>query len=195
MQPQGGVRLEAFSLPGHVVAEIGFFEHRSRTLLLGDALPGIDWPLFHGHVRPAVLRQTLHRLRALTEELSVERVCLAHYPVLVPAAFLDAIAAAEHYVDGIDEFIAATIRESAGGVTVTEVWEATYHHFGKEREFRGLAMVECHLEELRARGLLARIGAERFAWADRPGVYDNHVPAAVGSEETIVRSHCEVQTG
>ncbi len=157
------IALRAFFLPGHVEAEVGFFESRSRTLLLGDALPSTGWSLFHGHVRPAVLRRTLRRLAGLTSELGVERVCLAHYPVLGPDEFLERLADVERFVDDVDAVVRATIRDR--DVSLAEVWEATYRAFGKEREFRGLAMVEAHVAELRDRGLVVRSGPDRFRWA------------------------------
>lgn len=160
-----GIVLRAFSLPGHIDAEVGFFEQRSRTLLLGDALPATDWPLFHGHVRPAVLSQTLRRLSTMTRDLGVEQVCLAHYPVMGPDEFLDRIVAVESFVSRVDEVVSGAIRES-DEVSLAEVWEATCQAFGKQREFRGLAMVEAHIAELRDRGLVARSGPDRFRWAD-----------------------------
>jgi glyoxylase-like metal-dependent hydrolase (beta-lactamase superfamily II) len=176
-----GVELRALSLPGHIDAELGFFEPRSRTLLLGDALPGTDWPIFHGHVRPAVLRRTLRRLSSLTRDLRVERICLAHYPVMGPDDFLERIATVEDYVSRIDEAVSGTIRDGHE-VSLVRVWEATCEALGKEREFRGLAMVESHIAELRERGLVARSGPDRFraAGARRPEPQQDREGATVG---------------
>src|ERR671933_424825 len=82
--------LQAISVPGHMPAELAYFERSSRTLIIGDAVTGIDWPFMHGHLAPAAYRQTLARLRGLVVSLPVERVLLAHYPVL-DAAGLEAL--------------------------------------------------------------------------------------------------------
>lgn len=160
----GGTYFDTFALPGHVDAEIGFFERQTRTLVLGDAVTGIDWPLFHGHVRPSVYRRTLAKLRALAHNLDIQRVCLAHYPVMGPEQFLTTVSAAEDYVDRIDDIIREAIRDATEPIALADVWETTYSALNKEREFRGLAMVVCHIDELRSRGLVERVAPDRFRW-------------------------------
>jgi hypothetical protein len=148
-----------------VDAEIGFYEPASRTLVIADAVPRIDWGLFHGHGRPAVLRATLRRLRALVAGEGVERACLAHYDVMTAAELLDAIAAVEVFVDEVDETIRRTVREApADGIALGEVWEAVCFAFEREREFRGLAMVAAHLDELLDSAVVERIGPDRYRW-------------------------------
>jgi glyoxylase-like metal-dependent hydrolase (beta-lactamase superfamily II) len=159
------LELRTLELPGHVDAEIGFYEPASRTLVIADAVPRIDWGLFHGHGRPAVLRATLRRLRALVAGEGVERACLAHYDVMTAAELLDAIAAVEVFVDEVDETIRRTVREApADGIALGEVWEAVCFAFEREREFRGLAMVAAHLDELLDSAVVERIGPDRYRW-------------------------------
>src|SRR5262249_22959129 len=107
-----GVSLEAFALPGHLPWELGYFEAGSGTLILGDAVTGYDWPLFHGHVQPVAFRATLHRLRALTHELPIRRVLAAHYPALDGAAFLALLDRVEAYLDAVDAAVAAEVRRA-----------------------------------------------------------------------------------
>lgn len=159
-----GTYLDTFALPGHVEAEIGFFERQTGTLILGDAVTGIDWPLFHGHVRPTVYRRTLAKLRTLVRNLDVQRVCLAHYPVMAPEQFLTLVSAAENYVDRIDDVVRGTFRDTNESITLAEVWETTYSALDKEREFRGLAMVVCHIDELRSLGLVERVAPDEYRW-------------------------------
>ena len=42
----GSVSLQAYALPGHMLAELGWFEASTQTLILGDAVTGLDWPHF-----------------------------------------------------------------------------------------------------------------------------------------------------
>lgn len=160
-----GLEFRTLELPGHIDSEIGFYEPASRTLLLADAVPRIDWGLFHGHGRPARLRATLRRLRSVVAGEGVERACLAHYEVMTAAELLEAITAVEAFVDEVDETIGRTVREaSADGVALGDVWEAVCAAFEREREFRGLAMVAAHLDELADSAVIERFGPDRYRW-------------------------------
>ena len=158
-----GVTLEAIALPGHLPWELGYFEGGSGTLILGDAVTGYDWPLFHGHVLPGAYRQTLRRLRALTRDLPVRRVLPAHFPELDGAGFLALLDRVEAYLDAVDAAVVAAVRRS-GEVGLATVWQGVCAAMGKEPEFRALGMVEAHLRELQERGAIARTGPERYAW-------------------------------
>jgi glyoxylase-like metal-dependent hydrolase (beta-lactamase superfamily II) len=163
-----GIVLRALDLPGHVDDEIGFVEERSGALIVADAVPSVDWALFHGHVEPSVVRRTLTRLRALAHEARGP-VSLGHRPVTDGAGLLDAIAGAEAFVTAIDDRIRGELRDAGEqGRTLGELWEATCEAFGREREFRGLAMVDAHLRELAARGLVARTGPDAYRWIAGP---------------------------
>jgi glyoxylase-like metal-dependent hydrolase (beta-lactamase superfamily II) len=157
------LELRTLELPGHIDAEVGFYEPASRTLLIADAVPRIDWGLFHGHGRPAQLRATLRRLRSFASSEEVERACLAHYRVMTAAELLAAIAAAEAFVDEVDDTVRQSVRAAgAAGIPLGGVWEAVCAAFEREREFRGLAMVSAHLDELVDNAVIERIAPERY---------------------------------
>lgn len=159
------LELRTLELPGHVRAEVGFYEPASRTLLIADAVPRIDWGIFHGHDRPATLRATLRRLRSIVAGEKVERACLAHYEVMTAPELLATIDAVEAFVDDVDETIGRTVRGSASdGIALGDVWESVCATFEREREFRGLAMVAAHLDELVEGGAIERIGPDRYRW-------------------------------
>lgn len=161
----GGISLRTLELPGHIDAEIGFFEPASRTLLIADAIPRIDWKLFHGHVRPAVLRATLRRLRAFVAANGVERACLAHYSVMDAAELLAAIEAAEDFVDRVDAEVRRLVLQApTGQIALGDVWEAVCSKFEREREFRGLKMIAAHLDELVDTGVVERLGPDSYGW-------------------------------
>jgi hypothetical protein len=130
---------------------------------MADAVPRIDWGLFHGHGRPAQLRATLRRLRSFASSEEVERACLAHYRVMTAAELLAAIAAAEAFVDEVDDTVRQSVRAAgAAGIPLGGVWEAVCAAFEREREFRGLAMVSAHLDELVDNAVIERIAPERY---------------------------------
>jgi glyoxylase-like metal-dependent hydrolase (beta-lactamase superfamily II) len=157
-----GVELEAMSLPGHMPAELAYYERSSRTLIVGDAVTGIDWPFIHGHLDPAAYRSTLARLRGLIVSLPVERALLAHYPALDAAAFDALLQRATAYLDRLEATVVAQVRMAPGPVELEAVWRGTCAALDKQLEFRGLATVDAHLRDLLARGLIARVGPDRY---------------------------------
>ncbi|MDO8208778.1 MBL fold metallo-hydrolase [Conexibacter sp. CPCC 206217] len=159
-----GIELRALALPGHVEDEIGLVERRSGALLIADAVPNVDWPLFHGHVEPAVLRATLARLRGLAHAARGP-VSLAHRPVTDGAGLRETIAACEAFVDAVDEQLRAQLRAAGEqSCTLGQLWESACETFGRAREFRGLAMVDAHLRGLSADGLIARTAPDTYRW-------------------------------
>jgi glyoxylase-like metal-dependent hydrolase (beta-lactamase superfamily II) len=161
-----GVELEAISLPGHLPAELAYYERSSHTLIVGDAVTGIDWPFIHGHLDPAAYRRTLARLRGLVVSLPITQVLLAHYPALDASAFERLLERTTAYLERLEATVAAQVRDAPGPVELESVWRGTCAALDKELEFRGLATVDAHLHDLLARGLIARAGPDRYAWAE-----------------------------
>ena len=158
------VELQAISLPGHMPAELGYYERSSRTLIIGDAVTGIDWPFIHGHLAPAAYRRTLARLRGLLVSLPVERALLAHYPVLDAPAFDDLLQRASAYLQHVESTVALQVRDAPGPVDLEAIWRGTCAALDKQLEFRGLATVDAHLHDLLVDGRIARAGPDRYAW-------------------------------
>lgn len=156
----GGVVLEAISVPGHLPAELGWFERSTRTLILGDAVTGTTWPFFHGHVRPRQFRATLHRLRAFATDRSVDLVCLSHYATRGRADFLALLEEVERYLDTVWQAVRGAL--GAGPSSLEEIWRDTCERCGKEPEFRSLAMVDSHLRELIEIGAARQVGPDSF---------------------------------
>jgi glyoxylase-like metal-dependent hydrolase (beta-lactamase superfamily II) len=157
-----GIELQAISLPGHMPAELAYYERSSRTLIVGDAVTGIDWPFIHGHLDPAGYRRTLSRLRGLIVSLPVETALLAHYPMLDAQTFDALLQRALAYLDQVESTVLAHVRNAPGPADLETVWRASCAALGKQLEFRGLATVDAHLRDLLARGLLARAGPDRY---------------------------------
>ncbi|HEY2042025.1 MAG TPA: MBL fold metallo-hydrolase [Jatrophihabitans sp.] len=155
-----GVVLEAFELPGHVVGELGWLERSSGTLLLGDVVIGTSWSFFHGHLLPSQLRRSLHRLRAVTQDEGVQRVCMAHYASRSAEDFLDLLGAVEQYLDLVTATVEGLLDDRPR--SLTEVWQRTCSTMGRAQEFRGLAMVQAHLREAVAAGRAQCVGPDLY---------------------------------
>jgi glyoxylase-like metal-dependent hydrolase (beta-lactamase superfamily II) len=162
------VRLEAISLPGHVGAELGYFERSSGTLILGDAVTRADIPFFQGHVLPAQYRATLAKLHSLARTLPIRQIAPAHYARMDVAAFGALLDRTAQHLDEVDALVASQVRDAAGPVTLEAVWRGVCAAAGKQPEFRSLAMVEAHLRELMEAGRVARPAPDQYVWLTSP---------------------------
>lgn len=157
----GGVVLEAFRFPGHMLAELGWFEHATRTLILGDAITGLDWPIFHSHLTVDGYRATLARIRDMLSRLQVQQILFAHFPPMEPAAVDELIDQAHTYIDAIETSI-LRIMAADEQVSLTRLWTQTCERMGRIREFRALNMVYAHVKDLVGRGILREVAPELY---------------------------------
>ena len=158
----GGTRLHAISLPGHMLAEYGWWESGSGYLLLGDAVTGLDWPIFHSHLDVAAYRATLDKLERILEEKQIRRVALAHFPDMDPATFMELLAKARRYIDAVEATILGVLGSTATA-TLEVLWRETCRRHTRAQDFRALNMVHAHLVDLQARGLVASKGEHHYA--------------------------------
>jgi len=86
------------------------------VLILGDAIAGLDWPIFHGHLSVGGYRQSLAKLRRLLDASDVHQVLFAHFPPMSPGQTLQLIADAERYIAEVE---AKIIRVLAGAICKT----------------------------------------------------------------------------
>jgi glyoxylase-like metal-dependent hydrolase (beta-lactamase superfamily II) len=158
----GGVSLRAYSLPGHLLAELGWFEESTRTFILGDAVTMLEGPFFHSHLSVSGYRHTLDKLARLLDELRVEWVLMAHFAPMRPAEVRDLIAKAHAYVDEIEATMIKLIA-TEDGTTLEQVWRGTCQRLGRKEEFRALNMVDAHIKDLLERGVIREVEHERYA--------------------------------
>jgi glyoxylase-like metal-dependent hydrolase (beta-lactamase superfamily II) len=153
-----GRAILAWEVPGHMPAELAFFEPHSATLIIGDAITGTDFPFFHGHLDVAAYRRTISRLRTLRRTGVVDRVLPAHYPPLAGPDFDRVLDRVDSYLTDIDSAIFEILKEAPSGLRLEQVWRELCRRFGKELEWRGLAMTEAHLKESVASGRVGKTG-------------------------------------
>jgi glyoxylase-like metal-dependent hydrolase (beta-lactamase superfamily II) len=146
----GSVELETFAFPGHKLEEIGFLEHSTGSLIIGDVLLALAAPFFHGFQTSTGFYRSLEKLEHLVGSGRVKRVLSAHHMPLEPEQALEAI---NHTRRFLDEVEAATL-EAATGVDFETLWKTVCHGMNKQLEFRGYAMLEVQVAELVAAGRL-----------------------------------------
>jgi glyoxylase-like metal-dependent hydrolase (beta-lactamase superfamily II) len=162
----GGVVIQVLSLPGHMPGELGVVERRTRTLILGDALTGVDWSFFHGYSDVDVYLGTLATLRAVIRDERIERVRAAHYDCMTGAEGLAAIDRVEEAVAAVDAVVRQTAQER-GDFGLGEIWADVSRSLAKAQDFRGLRVVEAHLRRLVASGAVDEPTAGSFRWSHR----------------------------
>lgn len=160
----GGVQLVALAFPGHMKAELGWLEPGSRTLILGDAITGLDWPIFHSHLSVRSYRTTLQKIRGLVADGQVERVLFAHFPPMVASDVVSLIEQAERYLEAIEITLIRILAEHETA-TLGELWRELCARMGRHQEFRALNTVHAHIEDLMEREVIREV--EHWVYALR----------------------------
>lgn len=158
----GGVSLQAISLPGHLLAEFGWYEALTGTLILGDAVTGLDWPLFHSHLSVSGYRSSLDKIHRLLTELEVRQVVFAHFPPMTPVETAELLRRAHAYLDSIEVTLLRILAESEQ-VTLETLWRETCARLGRMQEFRSLNMVFAHVQDMLERSIIHVVGAQQYA--------------------------------
>lgn len=152
----GDVSLTAFNLPGHLLAELGWFETATHTLILGDAVTGLDWPFFHSHLSVQGYRETLIRIKTLVTDLEVQQVLFAHLPPMSPAELDHLLVRAASYIDEI-EVTLLRILAANDTVTLATCWSEICRRMERMQEFRSLTMVYAHVQDLLTRHIIRQL--------------------------------------
>jgi len=158
----GGISLRAYSFPGHMLAEFGWFEESTHTLILGDAVTGLDWPLFHSHLTVQGYRDSLDKIARLVNELQAEWVLFAHFPPMRPPEVEALLDKARVYIDSIESTM-IRIAASQAAVTLEQLWTETCARMERLQEFRSLNMVAAHVQDLMERGIIYETAKETYA--------------------------------
>jgi len=144
------LELTTLALPGHKLEEVGFLESNSRTLIIGDVLPALAAPFFHGFQTAKGFHASLNRLEQLIEAGEVVRVLSSHHHPLDAEQALEKIRLSRAFLLEVEEITLA----EANGVGFESLWKGVSDRMGKEPEFRGYAMLEAQVEELVVEGRL-----------------------------------------
>jgi len=155
----GGVVLEAISVPGHMLAELAYLERSTGTLLLGDAITGLDWPIIHSHLSVPDYRATLSKLERLLGSGRVSGVQAAHFGALSVDETAALCGRARLYISELEQAVLARVAQAAA---LGDVWASVCDDLGKVREFRALNTVRAHLSDLEARRMVGRLRNGRW---------------------------------
>ena len=149
----GGVELEVVECFGHSMAEIGFFEKSSRTLVIADPLLPVFNPVLYLYEDPAVMRATFDKLEQFLKERDVREVILAHEEPRSAESTLELVADCRQRVDGIEDSMLRNIRANPG-TTRAALRDAVCDEFDKVREWRALVSIDASLRAFEAQGMI-----------------------------------------
>lgn len=153
----GGVELEVMECFGHSMAEIGFFERSSRTLVIADPLLPVFNPVLYLYEDIAAMRATFDRLERFLGERDVAEVVLAHEEPRDAASALELVADCRSRVDAIEDSMMRRIRAQPG-IARAELRDGVCDEFGKVREWRALVSIEASLRSFEEQGLIRKTG-------------------------------------
>lgn len=157
----GGVVLRSIWLPGHLLAEFGWIEESTHTLILGDAITGLDWEVFHSHLDVQSYRSSLNTIRHVLRTQTIEQVIAAHYPPMKPSETLALCDQADAYIDAIEATLLRVLA-AADVVDVKTLWTELCQRMRRLQEFRSLNMVNAHLRDLEHRQIVRQITTNHY---------------------------------
>jgi hydroxyacylglutathione hydrolase len=152
----GGVRLTGLWTPGHMKNDISWFEHSTKTLILGDSILVTDWPHFHMYLTVAGARQTIRTVKSAIRDLDAKYVFSTHMGPLTPEQALQKADDSSVWIDKVEANV-LQVMKSRAKVTMEELWTEVCARVEKAKDFMGLPSVHAHVEDLIARGVIKEL--------------------------------------
>ncbi len=153
----GGVELEVLDFPGHSMAEIGFYERQSASLVIADPLlPKIN-PVLYLYEDPNAMRGTFDKIESFLAERSVSTVIFAHEDPQGPDGALELLNDCRRRVDKVEESILRHVERNPG-IGLAELRDKCCDDQGKVREWRALVSINASLMDFESKGVVRRDG-------------------------------------
>ena len=157
----GGVNLEVVECLGHSMAEIGFFEHSTRSLIIADPLLPPFNPVLYLYEDPVAMRATFDKIKRFLVERKVMTVILAHDDPKSPEEAMDLIENCRGRVDKVENSILDHIGDGPG-IGMAELRDRCCDDQNVVREWRALVSVNASLREFERRGVICK---QNGGWA------------------------------
>lgn len=148
----GGVVLEVVGVPGHSMAELGFFEQSMQTLVIADPLLPSFNPVLYLYEDPAVMRATFDKIESFLSERAVQTVLLAHDEARTAGETRELIADCRARVDWVERSM-VTHMKATPGISFSALRDKCCDDQGKVREWRALVSIDASLRAFAAQGL------------------------------------------
>lgn len=148
----GGVELEVVEVLGHSMAEVGFFERSTRTLVIADPLLPPFNPVLYLYEEPNVMRATFDKIERFLSERDVQAVLFAHDEVKTAAETADLINDCRRRVDRVEASMIAHMKDNPG-ISFAALRDKCCDDQNMVREWRALVSIDASLKDFVAKGL------------------------------------------
>ena len=153
----GGVELEVIEMMGHSMAEVGFFERSTRTLVIADPLLPAFNPVLYLYEDPNVMRDTFDKIERFLEECDVQTVLLAHDDAKSAAETLELVEDCRARVDKVEVSMVRHMKENPG-ISFATLRDKCCDDQDKVHEWRALVSIDASLKDMASKGLAERRG-------------------------------------
>jgi len=153
----GGVELEVVGVPGHSMAEVGFFELSTRTLVIADPLLPPFNPVLYLYEDPNLMRATFEKIERFLDERDVQTVFFAHDEAKTAAQTVELIDDCRRRVKAVEDSIIRHMKANPG-ISLAELRDKCCDDQNMVREWRALVSIDASLKDFAARGLAEKRG-------------------------------------
>ncbi len=151
----GGVELEVVEVLGHSMAEIGFFERSTRTLIIADPLLPPFNPVLYLYEDPNVMRATFDKIERFLDERDVQAVLFAHDEVKTAAETKALVDDCRRRVDKVEDSILTHVKANPG-IGFADLRDKCCDDQNMVREWRALVSIDASLKDFQKRGLVEK---------------------------------------
>ena len=153
----GGVVLETVEVLGHSMAEVGFFEHSTKTLIIADPLLPPFNPVLYLYEDPNVMRATFDKIENFLTERDVQAVLFAHDEVKTASETKELVDDCRRRVDKVEQSMVTHMKANPG-ITFAELRDKCCDDQDMVREWRALVSIDASLKDFAAKGLARKEG-------------------------------------
>lgn len=153
----GGVELEVVEVLGHSMAEIGFFERSTRTLVIADPLLPPFNPVLYLYEDPNVMRATFDKIERFLSGRDVQVVLFAHDEVKTAAETIERVNDCRRRVDKVEASILNHIKAEPG-ISFADLRDRCCDDQNMVHEWRALVSIDASLKEFAKRGIVEKRG-------------------------------------
>lgn len=153
----GGVVLETVEVVGHSMAEVGFFEQSTRTLIIADPLLPPFNPVLYLYEDPNAMRATFNKIEAFLKDRDVQTVIFAHDEPKGAEETQALIDNCRARVDKVEASMMTHIKANPG-ITFADLRDKCCDDQEVVREWRALVSIDASLRDFEAKGLVRKEG-------------------------------------
>lgn len=153
----GGIVLETVEVVGHSMAEVGFYEQSTRTLIIADPLLPPFNPVLYLYEDPNAMRATFDKIEAFLKDRDVQTVIFAHDEPKGAEETQALIDNCRARVDKVEASMIIHIKANPG-ITFADLRDKCCDDQQVVREWRALVSIDASLRDFEAKGLIRKEG-------------------------------------